>query len=75
MTSISSDGRSVTLANGQVLRADVVVGADGTNGLSRELFEDEEAGPPKMNLYRWSGNSQQRFNDLICYAVPSYQRN
>ena len=37
-----------------MLRADVVVGADGTNGLSRELFEDEEAGLPKMNLYRWS---------------------
>jgi 2-polyprenyl-6-methoxyphenol hydroxylase-like FAD-dependent oxidoreductase len=42
----------VTLAGGEVLSAHVVIGADGTSGLSRQLLEDEEAGPPNMNLYR-----------------------
>jgi 2-polyprenyl-6-methoxyphenol hydroxylase-like FAD-dependent oxidoreductase len=54
VASIDPYNRTVTLVGGEVLRGDVIIGADGTAGLSRQLFEDEEAGPPKMNLYRWS---------------------
>jgi 2-polyprenyl-6-methoxyphenol hydroxylase-like FAD-dependent oxidoreductase len=53
VTSIDPDNRTVTLAGGEVVRGDVVIGADGTAGLSRQLFEDEEAGPPQVNLFRW----------------------
>ena len=51
VTSIGSDGQSVTLSCGEVVRGDVVVGADGTHGLCRALFEDEGPPPPKMNVY------------------------
>lgn len=49
---VDPDNRTATLAGGEVLRADVVVGADGVDGLSRQIFEDEEAKPTTMNLYR-----------------------
>ncbi|KAF8224334.1 FAD/NAD(P)-binding domain-containing protein [Tricholoma matsutake] len=48
---VDPDNRTATLAGGEVLRADVVVGADGVDGLSRQIFEDEEAKPTTMNLY------------------------
>ncbi|TFY51204.1 hypothetical protein EVG20_g11113, partial [Dentipellis fragilis] len=45
--SVSEDGRSVTLSTGEVVHADVVIGADGAHGLCRELVdEDDDAGRP-----------------------------
>lgn len=38
-------GASVTLASGEVLRADVIVGADGRNGLCRELLLECQPAP------------------------------
>ncbi|KAF7321240.1 hypothetical protein HMN09_00213100 [Mycena chlorophos] len=46
VVSIDLDACAVTLANGEVLRADVIIGADGPNGVVRSalLKEEEDAG-------------------------------
>jgi salicylate hydroxylase len=43
VVAIDSEERSVTLASGEILRADVIIGADGPNSLARQqLLEEEE---------------------------------
>ena len=44
--SIGSDKRTVTLQSGEVLRADVIVGADGPSGMTRREI-DGTIGEPK----------------------------
>lgn len=46
------EARAVTLSSGDVLTADVIIGADGVNGLARQFLVEEEAPPPKVNMYR-----------------------
>jgi salicylate hydroxylase len=38
VVAVDPEEPSVTLANGEVLRADVLVGADGEYGIGRETF-------------------------------------
>jgi salicylate hydroxylase len=47
---IDSDEGSVTLESGEVLRAHVIIGADGVDGLAREqLLEEEGKLGPREN--------------------------
>lgn len=61
VVSADPEGGSVTLASGEILRADVIIGADGIAGMSRGLLLDADGGsddsdhvegPRKMNMYR-----------------------
>jgi salicylate hydroxylase len=52
VASIDPDNRNVTLSSGKILSADVVIGADGLSGISRQLLEEEEAPPQRFNMYR-----------------------
>ena len=45
--SIGDDGRTVTLRSGEQIRVDVVVGADGMQGISREtILGEQDVGKP-----------------------------
>lgn len=49
---IDPDSQTVTLTSGEIMRADVIVGADGVSGVSRQLLEEEDAPPQRLNMYR-----------------------
>lgn len=49
---VNMEDKIVTLEDGRVFEADVIVGADGVDGISRPLFEAEEP-EPLLNFYRW----------------------
>lgn len=55
VTKIDTDGCSLTLAHGDVLSADVIIGADGPRGLGRRMLlaqdEDEEKLPKSFVMY------------------------
>ncbi|KAF5379737.1 hypothetical protein D9615_005787 [Tricholomella constricta] len=51
VSSIDPDAGSVTLVSGERLTADVIVGADGTLGMSRQLFDVDEPEPHNINMY------------------------
>lgn len=56
VTSIDPDKRRAKLANGEVVMGDVIVGADGVNGVTRQLVLEQEAveeEPPtqRYNVY------------------------
>lgn len=55
--SIDPDNQTVTLASGNVLRADVIVGADGPLGVTRRILlemdnMEVQEDPPFLNFYR-----------------------
>ena len=52
VTAIEPDAGRVRLSTGEVLEADVIVGADGPSGLSRRLFDQGES-IHCMNMYRF----------------------
>lgn len=56
VSSVDGDSNQVTLASGEVLKADVIVGADGPDGLTRRYFLEEMNAPPEepvqMVMYR-----------------------
>ena len=52
VTAIEPDACRVRLSTGEVLEADVIVGADGPSGLSRRLFDQGES-IHSMNMYRF----------------------
>lgn len=49
-------GKSVTLESGEVLTADVIIGADGRDGLCRELLLECQSAPQTtytgMTMYK-----------------------
>ncbi|XP_006458940.1 hypothetical protein AGABI2DRAFT_191047 [Agaricus bisporus var. bisporus H97] len=47
---VNMEDKIVTLEDGRVFEADVIVGADGVDGISRPLFEAEEP-EPLLNFY------------------------
>ena len=54
--SINPTEKSVTLSSGEIITADVVVGADGIDGLSRKILLEESADSSfghghKLNMY------------------------
>ncbi|TFK61683.1 FAD/NAD(P)-binding domain-containing protein [Pluteus cervinus] len=50
--SVDPDSRTVTLMSGEVIRADIIVGADGVNGVTRPLLTDEPHGQRgALNMY------------------------
>ncbi|KAG6876408.1 hypothetical protein C0992_013069 [Termitomyces sp. T32_za158] len=51
VASIDPDNQSVTLQSGQILTADVIVGADGVHGLARGLITDEPPAPHQFVMY------------------------
>jgi hypothetical protein len=52
ITAVEPDACRVRLSTGEVLEADVIVGADGSSGLSRRLFDQGES-IHRMNMYRF----------------------
>lgn len=64
---------SVTLANGDLLKADILVGADGYKSLVREVVLEEEdcAEPAEMTLYTGVVNAEEMLKDpaLRPYAL------
>lgn len=52
MVEVDLEEKSVKLASGEVIKGDIIVGADGANGVSRPLFESEEDDEDLVNVYR-----------------------
>lgn len=54
VSSIDPDSHSVTLTTGEVIRGDVVIGADGAFGQSRRLLAepDEVDHPGRLIMYK-----------------------
>ncbi|KAG6817236.1 hypothetical protein H0H87_011293 [Tephrocybe sp. NHM501043] len=48
---IDPDAHTVTLENGEVLSADIVIGADGAYGISRPLIDDTPPAPHQFVMY------------------------
>jgi salicylate hydroxylase len=48
---VDMEKKTVTLEDGRVFKGDVIVGADGIDGISRPIFE-AEAPEPFVKLYR-----------------------
>ncbi|KAF9450469.1 FAD/NAD(P)-binding domain-containing protein [Macrolepiota fuliginosa MF-IS2] len=48
---VDVEGKSVTLETGEVIKGDIIVGADGADGISRPLFDSEEDDEPLVNVY------------------------
>jgi len=53
VVSIDPDTPSVTLSTGETLTADVIVGADGVNGVSRPMLLQGDTPPPTVKVYRY----------------------
>ncbi|KAH0585628.1 hypothetical protein H2248_008849 [Termitomyces sp. 'cryptogamus'] len=51
VASIDPDDQSVTLHTGEVLTADVIIGADGAYGLARGLITDDPPAPHQFVMY------------------------
>jgi salicylate hydroxylase len=53
---IDPKARKVKLASGEILSANVIIGADGVSGLCRSLVGDGDLPSPvrKCNMYRWA---------------------
>ncbi|TFK18772.1 FAD/NAD(P)-binding domain-containing protein [Coprinopsis marcescibilis] len=52
VTEVDPENRQVTLSTGEIIRADVIVGADGVNGVCRMLMVEEDEVPEhRNNLY------------------------
>ncbi|KAG6849360.1 hypothetical protein H0H93_009103 [Arthromyces matolae] len=51
VASIDPEAQTVTLENGDVLSADVIIGADGAHGMARRLITDEPPEPHSMVMY------------------------
>lgn len=51
VVNVNLETKSVTLENGEVIQGDIIVGADGSEGTTRPVFEpnDDE---PLVNVYR-----------------------
>ncbi len=56
---------SVSLANGEVLTADIIIGADGSNSLVREVVLDEEddAKPGGLTVYTATVKAEDMLDD------------
>jgi len=52
VVAVDMEKKTVTLEDGRVFEGDVIVGADGIDGISRPIFEAEEP-EPFVNLYRF----------------------
>jgi len=56
VVSVDVFGKSVTLDSGEVLTADVIIGADGRDGLCRELLLECQSAPKStytgMTMYK-----------------------
>lgn len=74
---IAEDCRSVRLASGEILQADIIIGADGSHGLCRKLLDPQR--PLKGNgimLFKCAFvhlYPPLRFNDIphdTCKSVP-----
>lgn len=55
VNSIDPDRRTVTLSTGEILRAHVIIGADGPNGITRQYFPDPDVfdgDPGTMKMYQ-----------------------
>lgn len=50
---VNLEEKTVTLENGQVIQGDIIVGADGADGISRPLFNADEDQEALVNVYRW----------------------
>jgi salicylate hydroxylase len=75
---IAKDCRSVRLASGEVLEADVIIGADGSHGMCRKLVVPQD--PPKatgITLFKYAFRPplfhslrSSRFSDHYYQLVP-----
>lgn len=57
IVSVDTLDTTVTLDSGEVLKADVIVGADGSSGISRQILMEEndqfvESVGTQLNMYR-----------------------
>lgn len=52
VVSIDPDGRTITLASGDTMTADVIIGADGLGGISQSVMDIEPPVPAPLNMYR-----------------------
>lgn len=52
VVSIDPDRRTVTLASGDTMTADVIIGADGMGGISQSVMEIEPPVAAPLNMYR-----------------------
>ncbi len=57
VVSVDTLDTTVTLDSGEVLKADVIVGADGSSGISRQILVEEndqcvDSADTQLNMYR-----------------------
>ncbi len=52
VVSVDLEAKSVTLENGEVIEGDIIVGADGSEGATRPVFEPDGDEVPLVNVYR-----------------------
>lgn len=72
---IAEDCRSLRLATGEVIEADVIIGADGSQGLCRRLIVPQD--PPKSTgvmLFKYAFHPSL-FSSLRCSHLSDYNCN
>jgi salicylate hydroxylase len=66
---VAEDCRSVRLASGEVLNADVIIGADGSQGICRALVVPQDP-PNAMGVMLFKYASPTFFSLLRVYRLP-----
>lgn len=74
MLDVHLDKNTIVLENGQAFTGDIIVGADGENGISRSMFHSEEEQEVLFNVYRCvftpHATSLTDLNQLISTTIP-----
>ncbi|KAF4597197.1 hypothetical protein EYR40_007648 [Pleurotus pulmonarius] len=63
VVSIDPDNRIVTLASGDTMTADVIIGADGMGGISQSVMDIEPPVPAPLNMYSTTVSKAAIVND------------
>lgn len=71
VVSVNPDAPSVTLQSGEVLTADVLVGADGTEGICRQYMHDEQFSGSEDNGPTSAGPQQTGLCMYACVVFSS----
>lgn len=77
VTEVNLDENTIKLENGQTFSGDIIVGADGSEGITRSMFEESQDQDAILNVYRYGVAISINSACLtqLCWLVRQFQKN